>query len=95
MLGDGRLPLYGSEQIGELFYKARVARTLWLTMDYQFVPTPATTPTGGRFIWWPCGHTWSFEPTTHCFQQMAALATAALLYYNPCGRLLRPATGVE
>lgn len=40
MLGDGRLPHYGGEQIAELFYKARVARTLWLTLDYQFIRNP-------------------------------------------------------
>ena len=40
LLGDGRLPNYGGEQIAELFYKARLARTLWLTFDYQFVGNP-------------------------------------------------------
>ena len=40
MLGDGRLPNYGSEQIAEVFYKARLARTLWMTLDYQFVRNP-------------------------------------------------------
>lgn len=40
MLGDGRLPHYGGEQIAEGFYKARLARTLWLTLDYQFVRNP-------------------------------------------------------
>ncbi len=40
ILGDGRLPHYGGEQIAELFYKARLASTLWLTFDYQFVRNP-------------------------------------------------------
>ena len=40
MLGDGRLPNYGGEQIAELFYKARLARTLWLTLNYQVVRNP-------------------------------------------------------
>lgn len=40
LLGDGRLPHYGGEQIAEAFYKARLAHTLWLTLDYQFVRNP-------------------------------------------------------
>ena len=40
MLGDGRLPNYKPEQILEVFYKARLTRTLFLTGDYQFVTNP-------------------------------------------------------
>ncbi len=40
IVGDGRLPNYGGEQTAEVYYKARVARTLWLTVDYQFVQNP-------------------------------------------------------
>ncbi len=40
MLGDGRLPHYGGEQTAELFYKARVARTLWLTLNDQIIRHP-------------------------------------------------------
>ncbi len=40
ILGDSRLPNYGGEQILEAFYKARLARTLWVTLDYQLVRNP-------------------------------------------------------
>lgn len=40
MVGDGRLPNYGGEHSFELFYKARLAHTLWLTADYQLVVNP-------------------------------------------------------
>lgn len=41
MLGDGSLPNYKPENIIELFYKARLAHTLYLTLDYQLVQHPA------------------------------------------------------
>jgi high affinity Mn2+ porin len=40
MLGDGSLPDYGTENSLEAYYSARVARTLYLTVDYQFVQHP-------------------------------------------------------
>lgn len=40
MLGDGSLPTYKPESILEAFYKARLARTLYLTLDYQFIQHP-------------------------------------------------------
>ncbi|CAN5344037.1 hypothetical protein BH09BAC4_BH09BAC4_08960 [soil metagenome] len=40
MLGDGSLPNYGTENSLEVFYKARVAHTLYLTLDYQLVQHP-------------------------------------------------------
>jgi high affinity Mn2+ porin len=40
ILGDGRLPNYKTENILELFYKARLAHTLYLTADYQLVQHP-------------------------------------------------------
>ncbi len=40
LLGDGWLPNYGGEQITEGFYKARLARTLWVTANYQLVRNP-------------------------------------------------------
>ncbi|GAB4018932.1 carbohydrate porin [Spirosoma koreense] len=40
ILGDGRLPNYKSENILEVFYKARLAHTLYLTADYQLVQHP-------------------------------------------------------
>ena len=40
ILGDGSLPNYKTENIFEFFYKARLARTLYLTADYQLVQHP-------------------------------------------------------
>lgn len=40
MIGDGRLPNYASERSLELFYKARLAHSLWITLDYQLVANP-------------------------------------------------------
>ena len=40
MLGDGSLPNYKSENSLEIFYKARLAHTLYLTADYQLVDHP-------------------------------------------------------
>lgn len=40
MLGDGSLPNYKPENILETFYKARLARTLYLTLNYQLVQHP-------------------------------------------------------
>lgn len=40
MLGDGSLPDYSTENSLEAYYSARVARTLYLTADYQFVQNP-------------------------------------------------------
>ncbi|MFI5148770.1 MAG: carbohydrate porin [Bacteroidia bacterium] len=41
MLGDGKLPHYGSEQIFETYYSIRLATSLWLSGDYQYVLNPA------------------------------------------------------
>ncbi len=40
ILGDGSLPHYGGEQIAEVYYKARLAAPLYLTLDYQLVRNP-------------------------------------------------------
>jgi high affinity Mn2+ porin len=40
MIGDGKLT-YGLEEIAELYYKAALLKTVWLTGDYQFVENPA------------------------------------------------------
>jgi carbohydrate-selective porin OprB len=40
IIGDGNLN-YGHEAILETFYNARVTKTLFLTLDYQFVNNPA------------------------------------------------------
>lgn len=41
IIGDGKLPHYGYEQILETFYKIRLAKTLWATLDYQYIANPA------------------------------------------------------
>ncbi|HXC04329.1 MAG TPA: carbohydrate porin [Bacteroidia bacterium] len=40
MLGDGKLPHYGSEQIFETYYSIQLASSLWLSGDYQYVMNP-------------------------------------------------------
>ena len=41
IIGDGKLSHYGYEQIVEAFYKTQLAKTLWVTLDYQYVVNPA------------------------------------------------------
>lgn len=40
MLGDGKLTHYGNENILETFYKFRFLKSLWITLDYQFILNP-------------------------------------------------------
>ena len=39
ILGDGRLN-YGPETILEVYYQARLAKALFVSLDYQFVDRP-------------------------------------------------------
>jgi high affinity Mn2+ porin len=41
LIGDGRLPHYGSEDILEAYYKAQLWKWLAVSADYQFVARPA------------------------------------------------------
>lgn len=41
LIGDGRLPHYGDETVGETYYNAAVSDWLTLGADYQFVANPA------------------------------------------------------
>ncbi|MHA4810574.1 carbohydrate porin [Flavitalea flava] len=41
MIGDGRLPHYGREDIAEVFYQCKLYANFWTTLDYQFVEHPA------------------------------------------------------
>ncbi|HEY4110974.1 carbohydrate porin [Puia sp.] len=41
MIGDGRLPNYGREDIAEIFYECKLFANIWGTLDYQFVEHPA------------------------------------------------------
>jgi high affinity Mn2+ porin len=41
LIGDGRLPHYGSEDILEAYYSAQLASWFTATADYQFVANPA------------------------------------------------------
>jgi high affinity Mn2+ porin len=40
IIGDGNLN-YGHEYVTEFYYSAQVAKTFWLSFDYQFVVNPA------------------------------------------------------
>ncbi|MBS1661336.1 MAG: carbohydrate porin [Bacteroidetes bacterium] len=41
IIGDGKLPNYGRENIAEVFYELKLFTNLWMTFDYQFVDHPA------------------------------------------------------
>ena len=41
LLGDGKLPNYGRENIAEVFYELKLFTNLWMTFDYQLVSHPA------------------------------------------------------
>jgi high affinity Mn2+ porin len=41
LIGDGRLPHYGSEKIWEAYYNAAIVDWLAISADYQFVDNPA------------------------------------------------------
>ncbi|MBS0212772.1 MAG: carbohydrate porin [Proteobacteria bacterium] len=41
LIGDGRLPHYGDEAIGEVYYNAAINGWLTVGLDYQFVDHPA------------------------------------------------------
>jgi high affinity Mn2+ porin len=41
IVGDGKLPNYSTEKIGEVYYSAKLNKNLILSGDYQFVANPA------------------------------------------------------
>jgi high affinity Mn2+ porin len=41
IIGDGKLNHYNFEEIAEVYYKAKIFSSLWLSGDYQFVTNPA------------------------------------------------------
>jgi high affinity Mn2+ porin len=47
MIGDGKLPQYGRENIAEIFYEIQFLKNLWGTLDYQLVVNPAYNPQRG------------------------------------------------
>jgi high affinity Mn2+ porin len=47
LIGDGRLPHYGTENIAETYYSAQVTNWLTATADYQFILNPAYNPDRG------------------------------------------------
>jgi high affinity Mn2+ porin len=40
IVGDGKLPNFGYEQILETYYKIRITSAFWFTLDYQFIANP-------------------------------------------------------
>ena len=44
LIGDGRLPQYGLENVVETYYSAKVASWFTATFDYQFIANPAYNP---------------------------------------------------
>lgn len=41
VIGDGKLPHPGLEQIIETYYSLAIAKNCWISPDYQFVVNPA------------------------------------------------------
>lgn len=41
IIGDGKLVNYGTEEITEIYYSAQLTKTLYASVDYQFVKNPA------------------------------------------------------
>jgi high affinity Mn2+ porin len=41
LIGDGRLPHYGSETVLETYYDAQLVRNVHAALDYQFIANPA------------------------------------------------------
>jgi high affinity Mn2+ porin len=57
IIGDGKLPHYGMEEIAETYYSAQLAKNLWLSVDYQFVNNPAyNRDRGPVHVWAVRGH---------------------------------------
>ncbi|MBY0432884.1 MAG: carbohydrate porin [Cyclobacteriaceae bacterium] len=51
IIGDGKLS-YGSEQIIEIYYSARISRNMFLTLDYQYISNIAfNRDRGGIGVW--------------------------------------------
>jgi high affinity Mn2+ porin len=47
LIGDGRLPQYGTEDIFETYYSAQLTDWLAASADYQFIANPAYNPQRG------------------------------------------------
>jgi high affinity Mn2+ porin len=57
IIGDGKLTHYGTETIGEVYYSIQLAKSLWLTADYQYVQNPAyNRDRGPVHVWGIRGH---------------------------------------
>ena len=47
LIGDGQLPHYGTEDIGEVYYNAAITGWLSAGADYQLIVHPAYNPDRG------------------------------------------------
>lgn len=57
IIGDGKLPHYGTEDIAEVYYSAEITDKFWLSADYQFVENPAYNKDRGPVnVWSFRGH---------------------------------------
>jgi len=52
LIGDGKLPHYGTEEILETYYSAQITKSLWLSADYQYVQNPAYNRDRGPINVW-------------------------------------------
>lgn len=57
LIGDGRLPHYGSENICEVYYSIHINKSLFFSCDYQYVQNPAYNRERGPVnVWALRGH---------------------------------------
>jgi high affinity Mn2+ porin len=47
LIGDGKLPYYGTEKILETYYSANLAEGVTFSLDYQFIANPGYNPQRG------------------------------------------------
>jgi high affinity Mn2+ porin len=57
IIGDGKLPHYDTETIGEIYYSLQINKSLRLSVDYQYVQNPAYNRDRGPVnVWGIRGH---------------------------------------
>lgn len=61
LVGDGRLPHPGDEQIIESYYNLSIRKGVHVAIDYQRVTSPAIIATAAQLISWPFARTDSFD----------------------------------
>ena len=52
LVGDGKLPHYGIENVVEFYYNFEVHKGVNVTFDYQLTANPASMRIAGRLVFW-------------------------------------------